>query len=83
MPSDGISRRMPLDVAGTRPPGQSGYVPPFGAILRQLKIEPGKGGGRISVRYDDFLTVVKMMLRHLFNIKYVMVLKTAYFSINI
>jgi hypothetical protein len=27
--------------------------------------------------------VVKMVLRHLFNIKYVMVLKTAYFSINI
>ena len=27
--------------------------------------------------------VVKMTLRHLFNIKYVMVLKTPYFSINI
>jgi hypothetical protein len=27
--------------------------------------------------------VAKMMLRHLFNIKYVMVLKTPYFSINI
>jgi len=28
-------------------------------------------------------TVVKMLGRHLFNLKYVMVLKTPYFSINI
>jgi hypothetical protein len=27
--------------------------------------------------------VVKMLLRHLLNIKYIMVLKTPYFSINI
>ena len=27
--------------------------------------------------------VIKMLLRHSFNIKYIMVLKTPYFSINI
>ena len=59
----------------------------FGAVAAvidmSIELYSGEAHALVGENGAGKSTVVKMLGRHLFNLKYVMVLKTPYFSINI
>ncbi len=39
------------------------YIPPFDLVKQKFRVIAGNGNGRVDMKYDDFMDVIKLMLR--------------------